>query len=131
MSNLKSRLWACFVQPCPSGKTAEEVELTARSKQIDRQLKNDLRKMQKEVKLLILGAAESGKSTFLKQMKIIHGVVFEPEDLKEFRRIIYQNMIKGMRVLVDAQRKLGIELGNPVNSSAGDQVMFANFNFVL
>lgn len=116
---------------CPSGKTAEEVELASRSKQIDRQIKNDQRKMQQEVKLLLLGAGESGKSTFLKQMKIIHGVVFEPEHLKEFRKIIYQNMIKGMRVLVDAQRKLGIELGDPANRLAGDQILlFDNFSAV-
>ena len=112
----------CSSISCPSGKTAEEVELASRSKQIDRQIKSDQRKMQQEVKLLLLGAGESGKSTFLKQMKIIHGVVFEPEHLKEFRKIIYQNMIKGMRVLVDAQRKLDIELGNPANRQAGDQV---------
>ena len=68
------------------------------------------------------GAGESGKSTFLKQMKIIHGVVFEPEQLKEFRRIIYQNMIKAMRVLVDANRKLNIPLRDPVNRKAGDEV---------
>jgi len=113
---------------CPSGKTAEEVELASRSKQIDRQIKSDQRKMQQEVKLLLLGAGESGKSTFLKQMKIIHGVVFEPEHLKEFRKIIYQNMIKGMRVLVDAQRKLDIELSNRANRQAGDQILlFDNF----
>jgi hypothetical protein len=46
--------------------------------------------MQRQVKLLLLGAGESGKSTFLKQMKIIHGVVFEPEQIKDYRRIIYQ-----------------------------------------
>ena len=56
----------------------------SRSKQIDRQIKSDQRKMQQEVKLLLLGAGESGKSTFLKQMKIIHGVVFEPEHLKGY-----------------------------------------------
>lgn len=118
----------CASISCPSGKTAEEVELASRSKQIDRQIKSDQRKMQQEVKLLLLGAGESGKSTFLKQMKIIHGVVFEPEHLKEFRKIIYQNMIKGMRVLVDAQRKLDIELGNPANRQVGDQILlFDNF----
>ena len=74
------------------------------------------------------GAGESGKSTFLKQMKIIHGVVFEPEQLKEFRRIIYQNMIKAMRVLVDANRKLKIPLRDPANRLAGDQVGLIGLN---
>ena len=54
---------------------------------------------------------------------VIHGVVFEPEQLKEFRRIIYQNMIKAMRVLVDANRKLNIPLRDPVNRKAGDEVL--------
>lgn len=61
-------------------------------------------------------------------MKIIHGVVFEPEQLKEFRRIIYQNMIKAMRVLVDANRKLNIPLRDPVNRKAGDEVCIYNIN---
>ena len=78
--------------------------------------------------LVFSGAGESGKSTFLKQMKIIHGVVFEPEQLKEFRRIIYQNMIKAMRVLVDANRKLKIPLRDPANRLAGDQVGLIGLN---
>ena len=106
----------------PGGKSPEEAEMASKSKQIDKMIKNDQRKMQQEVKLLLLGAGESGKSTFLKQMKIIHGVVFETEELRELRRNIYQNMIKGMRVLVDAQRKLKIKLENSANAQAGDQV---------
>ena len=106
----------------PGGKSPEEVEMASRSQQIDKMIKNDQRKMHQEVKLLLLGAGESGKSTFLKQMKIIHGVVFDPEELRELRRNIYQNMIKGMRVLVDAQRKLKIKLENPTNAQSGDQV---------
>lgn len=122
----------CLCQ-CPSfkRKSSEEEELAYRSKKIDQMIKQDQRKMQQEVKLLLLGAGESGKSTFLKQMKIIHGVVFEPEQLKEFRRIIYQNMIKAMRVLVDANRKLNIPLRDPVNRKAGDEILlFDNFSAI-
>jgi len=117
---------------CPFKKSSpEEEELAYRSKKIDQMIKQDQRKMQQEVKLLLLGAGESGKSTFLKQMKIIHGVVFEPEQLKEFRRIIYQNMIKAMRVLVDANRKLNIPLRDPVNRKAGDEILlFDNFSAI-
>ena len=100
--------------------------MASKSKQIDKMIKSDQRKIQQEVKVLLLGAGESGKSTFLKQMKIIHGVVFETDELKELRRNIYQNCIKGMRVLVDAQRKLKIKLDNPINSQFGDQVYLFN-----
>lgn len=51
------------------------------------------------MKLLLLGAGESGKSTFLKQMRIIHGVHFEPELIREYQQVIYQNIIKGERFL--------------------------------
>jgi guanine nucleotide-binding protein subunit alpha-12 len=47
------------------------------------------------VKLLLLGAGESGKSTFLKQMRIIHGIKFEPELIREYHHVIYQNVVKG------------------------------------
>ncbi|NWJ02378.1 GNA12 protein, partial [Crypturellus undulatus] len=51
---------------------------------------------------------ESGKSTFLKQMRIIHGREFDQKALLEFRATIYENILKGCRVLVDARDKLGI-----------------------
>lgn len=60
------------------------------------------------MKLLLLGAGESGKSTFLKQMRIIHGIKFEPELMREYQHVIYQNIVRGMQVLVDAREKLEI-----------------------
>lgn len=47
----------------------------------------------------------------LQQMKIIHGYHFEEESLAEYKLIIFQNMVKGMKVLVDACKKLNIEWG--------------------
>ena len=47
-----------------------------------------------KVKLLLLGAGESGKSTFLKQMRIIHNINYDVTSQLEFRKIIYQNIIK-------------------------------------
>jgi hypothetical protein len=38
--------------------------------------------MRQQVKLLLLGAGASGKSTVLKQMRLIHNVAFSPEELE-------------------------------------------------
>ena len=37
-----------------------------------------------------------GKSTFLKQMRIINEVEFNKEDVNEYKKTIYMNIIKGM-----------------------------------
>ena len=72
---------------------------------------------------MLLGAGESGKSTFLKQMRIIHNVNYDVPSQLEFRKIIYQNIIKGMKVLVDAQKKLNIPLSKSDNIMLGDQLL--------
>ena len=86
-----------------------------RSKEIDKQISRQKEKLRRQVKILLLGAGESGKSTFLKQMRIIHGEDYDTSALCEFRPIVYSNILKGMKVLADARRKLGIEWGDPNN----------------
>lgn len=73
------------------------------------------------MKLLLLGAGESGKSTFLKQMRIIHGIKFEPELMREYQHVIYQNIVRGMQVLVDAREKLDITWENPAIEIAAER----------
>lgn len=101
----------------------EEIEQRYKSQEIDRMLEKDRQILRRQVKLLLLGAGESGKSTFLKQMRIIHGLKFEPEVVKEYRHVIYQNIIKGMKVLVDARDKLNISWQNPKNHDVGNLLL--------
>ncbi|XP_023934880.1 guanine nucleotide-binding protein subunit alpha homolog [Bicyclus anynana] len=104
----------------------EEIEQRYRSKEIDRILEKDKQTLRRQVKLLLLGAGESGKSTFLKQMRIIHKVKFEPELVREFQHVIYQNIVKGIQVLVDARDKLAIPWENPRNLDIGQQALHFN-----
>ena len=102
-----------------------EDEKTSRqhSKYIDRQLAKEKIQFKRTVKILLLGSGESGKSTFLKQMRIIHGNDYDEEASKEFKTVIYGNIVKGMKVLIDARDKLHIPWGNE------DNIVHAKFVF--
>ncbi|XP_068610924.1 guanine nucleotide-binding protein subunit alpha-13-like [Brachionichthys hirsutus] len=100
-----------------------EVDQIRKSKEIDRCLSREKTYVKRLVKILLLGAGESGKSTFLKQMRIIHGQDFDQRAREDFRATIYSNVIKGVRVLVDAREKLRIPWGDPGNQRHGDSLM--------
>ncbi|KAL1840488.1 hypothetical protein VTJ49DRAFT_440 [Mycothermus thermophilus] len=68
----------------------------ARSRELDKQIRADEKKMAKEVKLLLLGAGESGKSTVLKQMKLIYAQGFSKTEKMEWKPV--KNMAQ---ILVD------------------------------
>ncbi|KAM7419589.1 hypothetical protein PAMA_016611 [Pampus argenteus] len=102
---------------------AQEREARRRSREIDAMLARERRAVRRLVKILLLGAGESGKSTFLKQMRIINGQEFDKEALLDFRDTIYENILKGMRVLVDARDKLGITWQSCENEKQGMLVM--------
>lgn len=112
------KMWHCAC--CLRCKfTPEEIEQRRKSQEIDKMLEKDKQSLKRQVKLLLLGAGESGKSTFLKQMRIIHGLKFEYELVKEYQQDIYQNVIRGMKVLVDARDKLGISWEDNKNNDTG------------
>ncbi|XP_068607074.1 guanine nucleotide-binding protein subunit alpha-12a [Brachionichthys hirsutus] len=107
-----------------SGKErSREREARRRSREIDAMLARERRAVRRLVKILLLGAGESGKSTFLKQMRIINGQEFDKRALLDFRDTIYENILKGTRVLVDARDKLGIGWQSCENEKQGMLVM--------
>uniref|UniRef100_A0A2H1VSS0 SFRICE_014173 n=1 Tax=Spodoptera frugiperda TaxID=7108 RepID=A0A2H1VSS0_SPOFR len=92
--------------------SAEERAAAARSRQIERNLKEDGIQASKDIKLLLLGAGESGKSTIVKQMKIIHESGFTNEDFKQYRPVVYSNTIQSLVAILRAMPNLGITYGN-------------------
>lgn len=83
-----------------SALTDEEREAREMSKRIDSELKAEKRGNNAEVKLLLLGAGESGKSTFAKQMQIIHKNGFTEEERLTQRPVIYCNILDSMKKLI-------------------------------
>ena len=55
------------------------------------------------------GSGESGKSTVVKQMKIIHQDGFSLEERIAYRAAIYQNLLESAQSIVIAMYKLSIE----------------------
>ncbi|XP_026530813.1 guanine nucleotide-binding protein subunit alpha-11-like isoform X2 [Notechis scutatus] len=76
--------------------------------EIERRLRRDKLHSGDELKLLLLGTGESGKSTFIKQMKIIHGSGFTEEERKSYTKLVYQNIYSAMQAMVSAMDALQI-----------------------
>lgn len=89
-------------------------------KQITEELKRERKEMEKTVKILVLGAGESGKSTLVKQMKIIHGDGYSTEELKDFRVSILENIRDSMSNITNAMETLGIEYGDSANGELAE-----------
>ncbi|KAK6312880.1 hypothetical protein J4Q44_G00162270 [Coregonus suidteri] len=51
---------------------------------------------------------ESGKSTFIKQMRIIHGAGYSEEDKRSFTKLVYQNIFTAMQSMIRATETLRI-----------------------
>lgn len=105
-------------------------EAVRRNTEIENQLKQEQTKFSRECKLLLLGAGESGKSTVLKQMKIINSKGYSEDERKVFKTIINSNIVYSMKTIVQAMQTLGIPLGNSANQrhanlilAQSDQVM--------
>ncbi|KAL8845059.1 MAG: hypothetical protein Q9176_000731 [Flavoplaca citrina] len=92
------------------GMSTEEKEGKARNEEIENQLKRDKMSQRSEIKMLLLGAGESGKSTILKQMKLIHEGSYSRDERESFKEIIYSNTVQSMRVILEAMESLELPL---------------------
>lgn len=79
-----------------------------KSNAIDRELDRHRQQEDLKVKLLLLGAGESGKSTIFKQMRILHGSPRSEDDLRMYGVVVRSNVITAMRKLCQLLRHLDL-----------------------
>lgn len=108
---------------CPCLLSEEERAARQRSVMIDKSLNQEKDTMKRQVKVLLLGAGESGKSTFLKQMRIIHGEDFDEVARREYIPTIYNNLIKAAKILCQARELLEIPWGDPSNAAHSELIL--------
>jgi len=102
---------------CVSGtkkETPEERASRERSKVIENEIKTESREHKKHMKLLLLGTGDSGKSTFAKQMSLIHNKGgLSDQYIETFIPILRENALGGMQLLL----KFFIDTGERISDS--------------
>jgi len=89
------------------------------SSDIDKAINDDRKRIKSEVKILLLGPGESGKSTIFKQMKIIQdNGGYTNQELMEYKYVVFANCISQMKCIVEAGEKLNITIADPSNKGA-------------
>eukprot|EP00842_Homolaphlyctis_polyrhiza_P003412 jgi/Hompol1/4071/HPOL_000902-RA len=95
-------------------------------REIDRQLSLDKRqfeRLEKEPRVLILGSADCGKSTLIKQFRIAYTQGFSDVERKTYRRQILMNLVDNIRALVIAADKFGTTYDSETNEQYRNVVM--------
>ena len=85
---------------------------------IEKSLRLEQQRDKSEIKLLLLGAGESGKSTVLKQLNLLHQGGFTHQERLQYLQVIWADVIQSMKILIIQARKLGIPLDcdDPLNN---------------
>ncbi|CAH1643024.1 unnamed protein product [Spodoptera littoralis] len=105
--------------PCMGAR--DEVE--EHSKQIDREIKQWIKSYNQAIKLLLLGTGESGKTTIIKQMKILHVQGFSVSERAEKANLIRHNIHESIHDIVDNMNILNIPLQKPKNEYSREYIL--------
>ena len=76
---------------------------------IDKVINRAQQEEELKVKLLLLGAGESGKSTIFKQMRILYGAPRGDDDLRMYGVVVRSNVVTVVRKLCLLVRRLEME----------------------
>ncbi|KAJ9198978.1 hypothetical protein DTO164E3_4768 [Paecilomyces variotii] len=87
----------------------DDKEAVQQNAKIEKIIRNDKKTLDRTIKILLLGAGESGKSTIIKQMRIIHSGGFPTDERRQNRAVIYSNLIVAFKVLLEIMQTEGIE----------------------
>lgn len=94
------------------GTGAEDLdpEEKKRNEMLAREANKIEEKQRSVIKMLLLGAGESGKSTIFKQMKVINKNGYSEKERKEFIGIVHSNVFSSMKSLLEAFEKLDVSM---------------------
>ncbi|KGO69270.1 Fungal G-protein, alpha subunit [Penicillium italicum] len=97
-------------------------EALQRNSEVERHLKIERKNANKTYKILLLGAGESGKSTVIKQMRILYSGGFSEGERRDTRAVIYDNMISAFKALLDIMSVENIGFGTDSAKPSADLI---------
>ena len=87
---------------CGPSVSAEEKEARRQNKDLDEEIRKQTQADAEKVKLLLLGAGESGKSTIFKQIKLLHGKAPSDDEMRRnWNPVVHSNILTFMRTLLE------------------------------
>jgi tRNA-dihydrouridine synthase len=83
------------------GMSEEEKQEQQLNKKIEKELDKLEQKEKSELKILLLGAGASGKSTIFKQMKILNMNGYTEKEKKDFKALIHRNIYEIFSLMIE------------------------------
>ena len=110
-----------------SSDDVHDPEQINRSREIDAALKSSGRESDKITRMLMIGAGDTGKSTFFKQLQLLYNpnrVVHAAEN----KRLINTNIIQSSQDIIRASETLGLPIA-PENRDSAIEVLHSSPHF--
>lgn len=83
---------------------ADEIVARKTNNEINEQIQKDAIKMKSDntIRILLLGSGDSGKTTFLKQMKLLYGEPFTSIEVAAYGFEVQKNVYDSIGLIIDA-----------------------------
>lgn len=94
-----------------------------KKQEIEKLLRELNKQYKKDIKLLLLGTGESGKSTFIRQMRIIYNNGYNEIERKNHIKLIHENIFQSMQSMIAAMELLQIEYEKPENATINSKLI--------
>eukprot|EP00942_MAST-04A_sp_MAST-4A-sp1_P012277 g12277.t1 len=92
----------------------------ARSLKIDAEMLKEFKESCVGIKVLVLGTANTGKSTIIKQLRILYGEPYTRKELETYKRLVHSNALSFMTQLYE----LAIEEGDGILSEKDENGVY-------
>lgn len=79
--------------------------------------------IRKTINILLLGVSEAGKSTILKQMRILNGKPFTEDEKKELMQYIRRNCHQSIYALVEQVKVFGMKYGSETSVKSAEFIL--------